>query len=91
MKLLPLTLTILLSTLSSLVLADQKVTYSCDNAHGTTVIKTGPVVGDKFAAKIVANMATWSSHKYLVSKMRSAAESASLLCAGRRCRRTRRG
>lgn len=68
MKLMPLTLTILLSTLSQLVLADQKVTYSCDNAHGTTVSKTGPVVGDKFAAKIVANMATWSSHKYLVKQ-----------------------
>lgn len=61
-------LTILLSAASS-VLADRKISYSCYDPRSSTRLfsktwKSGSVVSDAFAEKIVQNMAEWSDHKY---------------------------
>jgi hypothetical protein len=66
MKLLALTL--LLSAVSS-VLADKRLEYSCYDPRSSTrdfskTWKSGSVVSDASAEKIIQNMAEWSDHKY---------------------------
>jgi len=63
-----LTLALLLSA-TSRVLADRKIHYACYDPHSShrnisKTWKSGGIVGDAFAEKIVKDMPEWSDHKY---------------------------
>ena len=70
MKLLILTALTLFAATSG-VLADKTLIYSCYNKQGADKVanerKTGAVVGDPFADKMIKNMPVWSGHKYIAT------------------------